>query len=812
MQNIKRVVKKIGAISAGALFMGASLMGAMAADLSEYPSPFVMNGAYDNAAVITSSNSLDANAGLFIINGLSGAITSTDGSSSTTAVEGAYKLQYSGNEFNINDTAYDVDTKLTKTQLATLLAKTTFKDDEGTNTGDTEYSQELKFTNSGGSASEKSIWYVYDQNGEDSDKPMGDFIYLSKSGTTYAWVYEFNLDSPVTVANSADLQGTRLILLGKQFTVSAASFTTGNVTKLTLLAGDVTQTLATGETVNGVTLVGVEANGASCTIEYQGVTESINDGATKTMADGTIIGVTNVVPSNKQSAPDYCDLNIGADKVELEEAKEVKVNGDTVTGTKVTFGSTQGFDVFNVSFKPSDKVYLAPGDEYVDPIFGAFKLMFTGIVEDSVEEIEMDASGETVSLTATNKDGDITTWDVAFANTTGTGDVMPGSDIDEPFISLEGDFVTNTSMGNSISDLSEMSGIRFLFSMNDRSHIVKIKSIDTLTNKTTFYDETTGTEYADQEWTSNASTSFSFMPSTFQLTFARDDEFPIGLGTGAIGNDVIIFGNINDKGSSYMLQNGGNVTFWSNWSGAGTGGVVGEGDFPGLPTNRPYWMTIGEVDTSAESNLPLNVIDVNLTYSSANQEINFQAVASNKDFAHRATSLKQTDKSETTIKSAKTLYGTFVEQVTPTGSGADSITVRTPDTATYAEVYVAPIGSSITTTAASASGLSILDDSEVTDASMYNAIVVGGPAANQIAADLLGLTYPAYSADSGLSEGEAMIKMVDNGAKVAMIVFGWEAEDTRRAAKVLESYDAYELSGAEVSVTGTTSSPTIASA
>ena len=95
---------------------------------------------------------------------------------------------------------------------------------------------------------------------------------------------------------------------------------------------------------------------------------------------------------------------------------------------------------------------------------------------------------------------------------------------------------------------------------------------------------------------------------------------------------------------------------------------------------------------------------------------------------------------------------------------------------------------------------------------MYNAIVVGGPAANQIAADLLGLTYPAYSADSGLSEGEAMIKMVDNGAKVAMIVFGWEAEDTRRAAKVLESYDAYELSGAEVSVTGTTSSPTIASA
>ena len=222
-------------------------------------------------------------------------------------------------------------------------------------------------------------------------------------------------------------------------------------------------------------------------------------------------------------------------------------------------------------------------------------------------------------------------------------------------------------------------------------------------------------------------------------------------------------------------------------------------------------MTIGEVDTGVETNIPLNVINVNMTYDSSNQEINFQSTSAAKNFAHRQTTLKQSDKSETTIKSAKTTYGTFVEQVTPTGSGAaDTITVMMPDEATYAEVYIAPSGSSVTTTVTGASGLAILDDSEVTDVAMYNAIIVGGPAANTIAADLLGLTYPAYGADSGLSEGEAMIKMVDNGAKVAMIVFGWESDDTKRAAKVLESYDAYELSGEEVSVTGTTSSPTIA--
>src|SRR3989344_1674724 len=596
MQNIKRVVKKIGAISAGALFAGATLMGAMAADLSEYPSPFVVGGAYSSAAVITSSNGLDANAGLFIVNGLSGAITTTGtGSASTTTVAGAYKLQYSGNEFNLDNIAWDIDNKLSKTQLPTLLAKGTFKDDEGTNTGDTEYSQELKFVN--GSASDNSIWYVYDQNDEDSNKPMGDFIYLSKSGTTYAWVYEFNLDSPVTVANSADLQGTKLTLLDRPFTVSSVGFTTANVTKLTLLAGDVVQVIATGETVNGVTLVAVDTNGNSCTIEYNGVTETITDGSTKTMADGTIIGVTDVVPSNKQASPDYCELNIGADKVELEEAKEVKVNGDAVTGTKVTFGGKNGFDVFNVSFKPSDKTYLASGDEYVDPIFGAFKLMFAGIVEDNMEEVKLDASGETVSLTAANKDGDITTWDIAFANTTGVGDIMPGADKDEPFIALEGDFVTNTSMG--VTELDDMDGIRFLFSINDRSHIVRIKSIDTLTNKTTFYDETTKTEYSDQEWTPEAATTFNFLPSTFQINFSRQSAHKAaGWGNANISlGDIIHFVDINDKGSSYFLRNGGNITFWTNYSQSSIFRVAsyGQGDVPGQQ-KLPYFMTFGEVD------------------------------------------------------------------------------------------------------------------------------------------------------------------------------------------------------------------------
>jgi len=51
-----------------------------------------------------------------------------------------------------------------------------------------------------------------------------------------------------------------------------------------------------------------------------------------------------------------------------------------------------------------------------------------------------------------------------------------------------------------------------------------------------------------------------------------------------------------------------------------------------------------------------------------------------------------------------------------------------------------------------------------------------------------------------------MIKLVENGDKVALIVAGSEALDTRRAAKALANYKDYatKFKGTEVLVKGTT--------
>lgn len=84
-----------------------------------------------------------------------------------------------------------------------------------------------------------------------------------------------------------------------------------------------------------------------------------------------------------------------------------------------------------------------------------------------------------------------------------------------------------------------------------------------------------------------------------------------------------------------------------------------------------------------------------------------------------------------------------------------------------------------------------MKDTEVGDVATLgkNVVAVGGPAVNKVTANLLGLSFPTYgSGVAGLSEGKAMLEMKDlAGGKKALLVYGWEADDTRRAALVVKN-------------------------
>jgi S-layer protein (TIGR01564 family) len=94
-------------------------------------------------------------------------------------------------------------------------------------------------------------------------------------------------------------------------------------------------------------------------------------------------------------------------------------------------------------------------------------------------------------------------------------------------------------------------------------------------------------------------------------------------------------------------------------------------------------------------------------------------------------------------------------------------------------------------------------DSEIADATAQNLIVIGGPCANKVAATVSGAPYAVAGCEAGFTEGKAVIKLYANANKVAMLVAGYGAMDTRAASRVVQNYDQYALSGSEVEVSYT---------
>jgi hypothetical protein len=158
------------------------------------------------------------------------------------------------------------------------------------------------------------------------------------------------------------------------------------------------------------------------------------------------------------------------------------------------------------------------------------------------------------------------------------------------------------------------------------------------------------------------------------------------------------------------------------------------------------------------------------------------------------------------------INGTLASKITEDKvADQNSIEIEYPGEETYGNLFIGSKASKVTTSASGESvavskievGAAVLDSSLASYTSQ-NLIVVGGPAINKASAALLGKKYPAYGAESGIPENAGLIKLVEQAdGTVAMIVAGWEAEDTQRACRVVAESDQYAMSGKEVQVTGT---------
>ncbi|MCX6820827.1 MAG: S-layer protein [Candidatus Aenigmarchaeota archaeon] len=166
--------------------------------------------------------------------------------------------------------------------------------------------------------------------------------------------------------------------------------------------------------------------------------------------------------------------------------------------------------------------------------------------------------------------------------------------------------------------------------------------------------------------------------------------------------------------------------------------------------------------------------------------------------------------------------------VTPNAySGSDIVKVKVPAQVLFAKLYIGSLTSGTAGSTASytsypsipvVSAVAKLDTEIKADATLRakNLIVVGGPCVNQVAADALGVTYPACGASSTVPQGAALIKVVDSPytegtGKSVLVVAGWEADNTRAATSVMQQFDT-KLAGvtaSSVTVSGTVGAPTV---
>jgi hypothetical protein len=171
-------------------------------------------------------------------------------------------------------------------------------------------------------------------------------------------------------------------------------------------------------------------------------------------------------------------------------------------------------------------------------------------------------------------------------------------------------------------------------------------------------------------------------------------------------------------------------------------------------------------------------------------------------------------------KSQDVLTNTPVYVLSPSSNSAsDKVAFRVPSDTVKSKVAFGKIGGTTTvggvyyTFAGPVVSPVAKLDKELTaaDKASKHLIVVGGPCVNSVTAEVLGLVYPACGTASGLTPDTAKIEVVDDkyasGLKV-VLVYGWEAKDTRLAANVLQNYDqatvASKLVGkSSVTVSGT---------
>jgi hypothetical protein len=491
----------------------------------------------------------------------------------------------------------------------------------------------------------------------------------------------------------------------------------------------------------------------------------MTEGSTKTI-QGLKIYVQDVFVSTVGGESASARLFVGSRELNLGNSydngtawTDVQLDNEDMDGVEVSvYGVPTGVSQIDFRINPTEMAnedtnedwdWLALGDTFVGPLFG-FELSFVEAVPDfmskSRDYVRFKSSNDDLDVTFTNADGVEYTFSPYSYDAASTANITLGED-----------FYLNITADTAVS--------------KDAMFILEESSSSSEPVSRIF--EFTGSDLSDDEAT------FKDVGSGQVLTVGSGDALGKTSVTVTINADDVINLSAATKYNVYTAS-GANVSFFplSNNVTKTTKVITVTEDAKGVNTDE----VAGDVYT------------IDITYDTTDDEINIAKPASwdgasddddDGDYfyglgEYGAYYMHESDENtelELWIPSEDTDYRLFLAP-----GASQVVTVGGDDGDTYYNVNSVGVGVAIQDKDAPALGSTPM-------------IVVGGPCANTVAAELMG--NPANCVE-GFEKGKAVIRWYEDES--AILVAGYSATDTVGASRVLADYADWDLDGSEVEV------------
>lgn len=770
--EIRKTIKKIVALGIGATMVGATLFGASAATLGDFPAPFITDGKFSGALVIGDSAAAEDVIGVSAIaSSLQYAASggSSSDSATTTVVGEAYTIETGSNVLNFNESLSGMKSRIDADEMPILLVDGTFRNKEGKES-DTE--QKIVF------GEWLNLTHIYDTHYEDKTPTVG--IPIAKTHQVLNYTIKFSPDAESDVVASLweDLEDRKITILGTEYDITKVENITATETDVTLMKGAIKDSLSEGETktytINDVdyeVINDVDYEVTVSLITDTGTnkvkfvvngepTDALEEDGTYKLDDGSSIGVREILPNEAGDVTqDMVTFYLGATKLFLDDGGEIEMDDEDVDNVRAYIGETQGdpmkLDEIKIAWVADEDLFITEESEITLPGLGSIKLGMADFNMGVEEEIIIAPDGEdSVEITVPIEEG-TATFNL-FTKVNDMNWTIIGED-DDQLLKI---------CGNALCVLDENTQYALISSAaEEETHLIEITGVDDEDGITVkdYFGNTIVTDFDDKA-------------ETFD-----------------VGDIVVTLNDFNETASRV------NIT-------------VAAGQY-NIYTKEG--MTI-ELPTTALDAVLNNTI--NLTFTPEDKDETLAGGARDFELIIDATSGSDKEASVSLDNAATVcvndiretgddtdVYECYINYVVSTkvvedrtDSDATEVTITYPGEETYGEVYIAAEGTIVTpgtsTTAATVSEKIDVSAtklaSEIADVTAQNLLLVGGPCANTAADEVMGNPADCLA---GFEAGKGLIELFeDTGAgNVAILVAGMNAEDTRAASMVLAEYDKY---------------------